>query len=139
VSVFYRRTEQGIFLDRKPVSTGISHESFGAEDNDLRNTLYKDLLKSCLQFIAVLKSNKMVCLVNTITVASKWANAWILAEMKGSCQHCVAPKSEKAAGKAYGFNSTECYVTNCVSETASIPTSYSVLHELKSQRDDRLS
>jgi len=30
-------------------------------------------------------------------------------QLKGSCQHCVAPKSEKSAGSAYEFNSTECY------------------------------
>jgi hypothetical protein len=196
VSVFYRRTEQGIFLERKPASSGISHESFGVEDSDIRNTPYKDLMESSIQFMAVLKPNKkvclvntttvlclvntktavclvntttvvclvntttvvclvntttavclvntttvvclvntttvvclvntttvvclvnpttMVCLVNTTTVVSKWANAWIFAEIKGSCEYCVASKSENAAGRVYEFNNTGCYVTNSVS------------------------
>jgi len=64
VSVFYRHTEQqGIFLGRNPASSEISHESCDAEDSDLRNTSYKDLMKSCIQLMAVLKPNETVCLL----------------------------------------------------------------------------
>jgi hypothetical protein len=64
--------------------------------------------------MAVLKPN-VLCRLNTITVVSKWANAWIFAELKSSYQHCVSPKSEKAAERAYEFNSTECCVGSSVS------------------------
>jgi hypothetical protein len=50
VSVFYRRTEQGIFLERKPASS----ESFGVENSDMRSTPYKDLMESSIQFMAVI-------------------------------------------------------------------------------------
>jgi hypothetical protein len=74
-------------------------------------------MKSCIQFMSELKPNETGCLVplNTTTVDSKWTNAWIFAELKNSCQHCVAPKSEKSAGRAYEFNGAECYVSNSVS------------------------
>jgi len=54
----------------------------------------------------------VLCRWNTTTVVSKWASAWIFAELKGSCQHCVASKSEKTAGRVYEFDGTECYVSN---------------------------
>lgn len=60
---FYRRKEQGIFIERKLAFSGLPHESCGTADSDLRKTPYKDLRKSCLQFMAVLKPNETVCLV----------------------------------------------------------------------------
>ena len=54
----------------------------------------------------------VLCRWNTTTVVSKWTNGWIFAELKGSCQHCVAPKSEKAAGRVCEFDSAECHVNN---------------------------
>jgi len=52
-----------MFLERKPASSVISHESCGTADSDLRNTPYKDLMKSCTQFMSELKPNEKGCLL----------------------------------------------------------------------------